>query len=56
MCAFVVLGLFFHTKPGDWLEEMSPKMCQVRHNTTNQSISRNLCILLGIDRNCSHPS
>jgi len=41
MHAFVVLGLvFFHTKPTDWLGEMSPILYQVGHKTTTQLISQ----------------
>ena len=43
MCAFVVLDLvFFHTKPRDWLGEMSlksPILCRVERKTTTQSVN-----------------
>ena len=49
MCAFVVLGLvFFHTKPRDWLVEMSPKwpiLCREGQNrNSSQSSNQFYCL------------
>jgi len=49
MCAFVVLGLvFFHTKPRDWLVEMSPKwpiLCwEGQNRNSSQSSNQFYCL------------
>ena len=43
VCFWCVRFSFFHTKPGDWLGEASPKwpiLCWMRRKTTTQSVVR----------------